>query len=186
MAEKRKTRGAQTVLLDRRVILRLARNRALAETGDLRGAYAAIFGFRIAITGQVAASVASRQNTRGGPRNRLVLARSGAAHADSTANPAIAPKQHATGCEEHAAAKALVQIAKFAAAGKRCQVARRTVERPCGVGLADRRIDPCEPGPIHANLSGHMAAFVDDRDVHGAAEFAGFFFGGADNASCFI
>ncbi len=60
------------------------------------------------------------------------------------------------------------------------------IERAGGKCLVDRYVDAADPGPIHADMGHKIAAFVDNRDVHGLADFSRSLFSGVDNLACFL
>src|SRR5271168_955080 len=66
------------------------------------------------------------------------------------------------------------------------EIPGRDIEGARGKCLVDRYIDAADPGPIHADMGNKVAAFIDNRDVHGLVDFNRFVFRGADNLACFL
>ena len=63
------------------------------------------------------------------------------------------------------------------------EVLGRDIEGARGPGLVDGDVDGAEPGVGHTLEGEEVAAFVDDGDVHGLADFFGFLLGRGDDAA---
>src|SRR5271154_4808816 len=57
------------------------------------------------------------------------------------------------------------------------EILRRNIEGTGSLGLVNRNVDAADPGAVHADMGNKIAAFVDDRNIHGLSDFSSLLFG---------
>jgi hypothetical protein len=115
----------------------------------------------------------------------VVLIARAAAYTDGSDDFAILLKRDATGEDHHFAVVGGVDAEELAA-GLRvwCEVFGGDVKGAGGPCLLDGDVDGADPCIVHADVRDEVSAGVGYGDVHGLADFSGFFFCGGDDAAC--